>query len=168
MTLPRPCDDHNETPCPACHAGFRHPRACELHGIRLCGICHRHEGQCDRGDCTNNAEVQVEQPDIPSACGKYTIKPSPRLVCRRCAIKLFFFGQAVEATLPADLRRLTPERVRELAIGDPRAWHVLDVGCGDGVAEQPTRKRWRGPTGPCEHRSRRAFAGVTDGAAMTT
>lgn len=26
-------------------------RACELHGLTFCGICHKHDLQCDAGSC---------------------------------------------------------------------------------------------------------------------
>jgi hypothetical protein len=34
-------------------------KPCDLHGVRDCPICFKHDGECDYGSCTNTATTTV-------------------------------------------------------------------------------------------------------------
>lgn len=61
---------------------FRNARPCELHNEVPCATCHRVEGQCDWGHCTDGHEVVIRD-------GR-----SMRLVCNRHGEALVSFHGA--------------------------------------------------------------------------
>lgn len=47
---------------------------CEMHGLTFCATCHKHEGQCDFGDCeeTEGVErVRVHPSETRPLCSKH-------------------------------------------------------------------------------------------------
>lgn len=51
-------------------------KPCELHSVLYCPTCHKHEGECEFGDCEDDHTHKVVHPqEVRKFCTKHATHP---------------------------------------------------------------------------------------------
>jgi len=68
--------------CPECL------KPCELHGMTFCPTCHKHEGECQFGDCEEKATHRIEHPrEVRLFCAKHATDPACQYARSGCTVR---------------------------------------------------------------------------------
>jgi len=71
----------HEEYCPECL------RVCELHGNLYCPTCHKHDGECEYGNCEEDATYRIDHPlEVRFFCEHHALDPYYQFARAGCSV----------------------------------------------------------------------------------